>query len=229
HAAGSATRWWGTDFNPAQASMAQELARASGAKAALYDEAFAEFCSRTDLPDFDFIGLHGIWSWISDENRGLIADFVRRKLRVGGVLYISYNTMPGWSSFAPLRDLMSEHAEVMAAPGCGIAARVAAALNFTEQLLATKPRFLLANPHIGERFKAVKAQNRQYLAHEYFNQDWQPMAFAQMAKWLGQAKLDYACSAHQLDNYLPLNLTAEQQAFLREIPDRIFRETTRDF
>lgn len=69
HAAASVAQWHGTDFNPSQAGFAQELAVASGTGAKLYDEAFDEFCSRTDSPDFDYIGLHGIWSWISDENR----------------------------------------------------------------------------------------------------------------------------------------------------------------
>jgi SAM-dependent methyltransferase len=66
----------------------------------LFDESFAEFASR-DLPEFDYIGLHGIWSWISDENRAVIVDFIRRKLKVGGVLYISYNTLPGWAPLPP--------------------------------------------------------------------------------------------------------------------------------
>jgi len=92
HAAASGGAWYATDFNPAQAGFAQALARVSGANARLADEAFADFCQRPDLPDFDSIGLHGIWSWISDENRRVIADFVGRKLKVGGVLYISYNT-----------------------------------------------------------------------------------------------------------------------------------------
>jgi hypothetical protein len=86
HAAASGMQWFGTDFNPAQAGFAQELAAVSGAGARLFDESFTEFCTRPDLPDFDFIGLHGIWSWISDENRAVIVDFVRRKLAVGGVL-----------------------------------------------------------------------------------------------------------------------------------------------
>jgi hypothetical protein len=64
HAAASVTSWQGTDFNPSQAAFAQDLIAASGANAKLYDEAFAEFANRADLPDFDFIGLHGIWSWI---------------------------------------------------------------------------------------------------------------------------------------------------------------------
>jgi SAM-dependent methyltransferase len=107
HAAASPVRWFGTDFNPSQAGFAQELARAADAGAALYDQSFAEFAARADLPEFDYIGLHGIWSWISDENRAVIVDFIRRKLKVGGVLYISYNTQPGWAAFAPLRELLT--------------------------------------------------------------------------------------------------------------------------
>lgn len=76
HAASSLASWYGTDFNPSQAGYAQELALASGAKVKLFDEAFGDFCNRPDLPDFDFIGLHGIWSWISDDNRRVIADFI---------------------------------------------------------------------------------------------------------------------------------------------------------
>ena len=34
----------------------------SGAGAPLYEEAFADFSARTDLADFDFIGLNGNWS-----------------------------------------------------------------------------------------------------------------------------------------------------------------------
>ncbi len=62
HAAASTIQWSGTDFNPAQAAFAQELATASGANPLLVDNAFDEFLNRDDLPQFDYIGLHGIWS-----------------------------------------------------------------------------------------------------------------------------------------------------------------------
>ena len=52
HAAASDVQWSATDFNPSQASFAQELATASGSNARIFDEAFAEFANRTDLPDF---------------------------------------------------------------------------------------------------------------------------------------------------------------------------------
>ena len=85
HAASGSLQWYANDFNPQHAAFAQELAAISGSGAELSDESFAEFCARDDLPQFDFIGLHGIWSWISPDNRALIVDFVRRRLRVGGV------------------------------------------------------------------------------------------------------------------------------------------------
>jgi SAM-dependent methyltransferase len=229
HAAASVTQWHGTDFNPSQASFAQELATASGSGTRLYDEAFAEFCNRTDLPDFDYIGLHGIWSWISDDNRHIIVDFLRRKLKGGGVFYVSYNTLPGWAAMVPMRHLLTEHAEVMSAPGQGIVSRIDAAIHFAEKLLATNPAYSRANPQVAERIKTIKKQDRHYLAHEYFNRDWHPMPFAEMAEWLEPAKLIYACSAHYLDHVDAVNLTAEQQQFLKEIPDAMFRETVRDF
>jgi SAM-dependent methyltransferase len=153
HAAASSVRWYGTDFNPTHAGFAQSLAAAHRSGAQLFDQSFAEFCSRADLPDFDFIAVHGVWSWISDENRQVIVDFLRRKLKVGGVVYVSYNTQPGVAAMVPLRHLLTEHAAQMAAPGTGIAARVGGALDFAERLMAVNPLFALAYPAIVERLR----------------------------------------------------------------------------
>lgn len=229
HANSTTCEWWGTDFNPSQTAFALDLAREGKKNVNLFDEAFEDFCNQKDLPQFDFIGLHGIWSWISDENRKIIVDFVRRKLNVGGVLYVSYNTLPGWAAFAPMRHLMTEHSEILGSEGRGIVSRIDGALEFAEQLLATNPIFSRANPLVGERLSKMKSQNKHYLAHEYFNRDWHPMHFASMAKWLEPAKVQYACSANYIDAIDLINLTQDQQNFLREIPDDMFRETVRDF
>jgi SAM-dependent methyltransferase len=229
HAAASVCSWYGTDFNPSQAGFAQELAATSGNQAKLYDQAFHEFAVRDDLPEFDYIGLHGIWSWISDDNRAVIVDFIRRKLKVGGVLYISYNTQPGHAAMIPMRDLLTEHSEVMGAAGHGIVPRIDAAIGFAERLLATNPTYARANPLIVEKIKAIKGQNKNYVAHEYFNKDWKPMSFADAGRWLSPAKVDFACSANYLDFVDAINLTSEQQELLKEIPDDMFRQTVRDF
>ncbi|MCA1869165.1 methyltransferase regulatory domain-containing protein [Agrobacterium genomosp. 3] len=229
HAAGSETKWAGTDFNPSQALHAQGLARNAGVDADLCDQSFAEFCTRQDLPDFDFIGLHGIWSWISDENRAVIVDFIRRKLKVGGVVYMSYNSQPGWAAAAPLRHLMTELGANLASPGAGSAARVDGSLDFIDKIFATEPGYLRTNPQIKERFEGLKKQNRSYLAHEYFNRDWHPMYVADVARWLGPAKLTFAASANLLDSVDAINLSSGQQALLKEMSDPVLRETVRDY
>jgi SAM-dependent methyltransferase len=229
HAAASASQWWGTDFNPAQAGFARELGQASGANVHLFDQSFAEFCNRSDLPDFDFIGLHGIWSWVSDENRRLIVDFVRRRLRVGGVMYISYNTQPGWSQIVPMRQLMTEHAEVMSAPGNAIASRIESAIGFVDALVDASPGYAAINPAAAGRIKKLKEQNRNYLAHEYFNRDWQPMLFSEFARWFEPAKVSFACSALYSDHFDTFNLLPAQIEILRRIPDARFQQSVRDF
>ena len=229
HAAASSVRWYGTDFNPAHAAFGQSLAHVAGSGAELFDESFAEFCCRPDLPEFDFIGLHGIYSWISAENQAVIVDFVRRRLKVGGVLYLGYNAQPGYAATAPLQHLFTRHAQVLGVPGGGILSRVDGALEFADKLLAAKPLFAIANPPVPERLRQIKEQNRQYLAHEYFNRDWRPLWFAELAEQLVPAKMTYAGSAIYLDHINTLNLTAEQNRFLTEITDPVFRQTVRDF
>lgn len=62
HAAANPGHYVATDFNPAHAAHANTLATAAGSQARLYDDSF-ELLAREDLPSFDSISLHGIWTW----------------------------------------------------------------------------------------------------------------------------------------------------------------------
>lgn len=229
HAAASSVGWWGTDFNPKQAIYAKELSEHTKSGATVSDESFAEFATRSDLPKFDFIGMHGVWSWISDENRRIIVEFIRKHLNLGGVLYVGYNTLPGWSSFAPMRNLLHKHAEIMGSINRGTLQSVEDAIQFGEKLLATNPNFAKQNPQVSERFEKIRTQGRDYLAHEFFNRDWHPMYFSTMSEWLEPAKLQYASSANYFDHINALNLSKEQTELLDSIANPVLKESTRDF
>lgn len=226
HASASAWQWHGTDFNPAQVGFAHTLARQAGHAASLHDDSFEEFAARADLPDFDFIGLHGIWSWIRDESRHAILDLIRRKLKVGGVVYISYNAMPGWAPMIPIRHLLAEHARHSGGP---MRERARQALDFCQRLLDSDPLYLHLAPQIQERLAGLRQHPMEYLLHEYFNQRWEPQSFCELAGWMAKAKLDYACSADPFDQVEALHTTAEQQAVLGEIGDPFLRQGVRDF
>jgi hypothetical protein len=129
----------------------------------------------------------------------------------------------------PMRDLLTEHSDVMGRSGMGIVYRIDEALVYVDKLIATNPAYLRANPQIIERINKIKEQNRNYIAHEYFNKDWLPMPFSKMAEWLASAKVQFACSAHYLEHIDSINLTVEQQVLMQETPDAMFRQTVRDF
>ncbi|MDQ0252409.1 cyclopropane fatty-acyl-phospholipid synthase-like methyltransferase [Sphingomonas kyeonggiensis] len=88
HAAASEGEFWGTDLNPGQVAHASGLADVSGAELSLFDESFEEFARRNDIPLFDVIVLHGVWSWISEHNQSIITELVRKRLGPGGILLL---------------------------------------------------------------------------------------------------------------------------------------------
>ena len=51
----------------------------------------------TRLPDFDFMVSHGVLSWISPANRQHLVGAVTRRLKPGGLAYLSYNVTTGWT------------------------------------------------------------------------------------------------------------------------------------
>ena len=71
---------------------------------------FEELLHDSSLPDFDIICMHGVYSWISAQHRQTIVAFIRRRLKPGGLVYISYDAMPGWAGIAPLRRVLVQHA-----------------------------------------------------------------------------------------------------------------------
>jgi len=142
---------------------------------------------------------------------------------------MSSSVVPGWAAMTPLRNLLAEHAQVMTAPGQGIVSRVDASLDFAEKVIKSGALYGRVNPQVVTRLGQLKEQNRQYLAHEYFNSHWMPMSFSDVHAWLEDAKLSFASSANYLDHVDVLNLTPEQQQLLSELPDPTFRQTVRDF
>lgn len=229
HAAANPGHYVATDFNPAHAAHANTLAEAARSDAKLYDDSFEQILNRVDLPQFDSISLHGIWTWVSRDNHKIIAEFARRYLKPGGVFYISYNCFPGWSPAYPLRQLFASYDRFATTPN-GASERVIAALKFTEALLAANPKYGKTVPQLGEKLKSIMTQNPNYLAHEYLNREWNCMYFTDVVDALSLAKLDYVTTAAPLDAVMDaLNIPLEGMEFLNKIDHPILREQARDY
>jgi SAM-dependent methyltransferase len=229
HAAACPGAYWGEDFNPEHAANAAGWARASGARTEFTGESFAELAARPDLPEFDYIVLHGVWSWVPAEARDCVLDIIRRRLKPGGVVYVSYNAQPGWTDILPLRQLMALAAGTDTAQGEAVPEAIGQAFAFAERLHAAGAAFFSAVPGAKQRLDAIARLSRSHLAHDHFNPTWTPMYFAEVAAAFAGAGLDFAASASLLDQLDALNLTPEQIALLAELPDAVQRESVRDF
>ena len=59
-----------------------------------------------DFGTFDYILVHGIWSWVPDIVKDKILSICNRNLSDRGLAYVSYNTYPGWKRLEQMRDIM---------------------------------------------------------------------------------------------------------------------------
>lgn len=226
HAAATPGKYFGTDFNPAHAAQAQQLAEASGADAHFFEDSFEEFSNR-DLPQFDSIGFHGVWTWISAENRRHMLEVARRHLKSGGMVYNSYNCLPGWAPAAPLRELLVLYDKNFHGSS-NTKERVQAALNFVGEMIDAEPAYLKNAPNFKSTFEDLKKHEPDYIAHEYLNLDWDLMYFSDVAELSQEAKLDFATVAVPIETSA-FNLPQKVREFLGKIASPIVREQVKDY
>jgi SAM-dependent methyltransferase len=225
-AANPQSRFCGVDFNPTHIRNAQKLAQEAGVgNVRFLERSFAELLEM-ELEDADFIALHGVWSWVGDEHRQQMLEFFRRRLKPGGVVYVSYNCLPGLAQVAPLQRLLNEHASHGAGERIE---KVRRSIDFAARLQKAGARFFAANPLATARLAGMGRQDPHYIAHEYHNANWASFFHADVARALAGAKLDYAASATLIENFDQFTLSPEISRLAAELGDRALTETIKDY
>ncbi len=223
-------RFYAADFNPAHVCGARQIAEAAGlGNLTLLENSFAELAEGKvdNLPQFDFITLHGIYTWVSRENRTYMREFIKRYLKPGGIVYVSYNAMPGWAGAAPMQRLLLEYAALH--PG-GSEAQIEQVRKFFGRMTEAKAGYFTRNPNIEGRLQTLKTGDPHYLVHEYMNAHWEPLYHADVARELGEAaKVEFVGSTELSLTFQQLYLNQEKQDLLKSIPDAPLRETTKDY
>lgn len=228
HSAASNVQWWGTDFNPSQANFANEFANLSGNEAKIYSDSFLDFLHRKDLPDFDFIGFHGIYSWVDEKNRRYLRDFIDKKLKVGGVVYASYNILPGFVDLLPFRNVLKNYADFMQPQSKDSIAKLSGALDFFEKLTEADAAFITTNGQLKSEVDKMKNLDKSYLVHEFMNKSWEIMDFLQIYKELSESKIDFVFPASFKSMWEHIVHKENQKAMLDSIDNIYFKEYIRD-
>jgi SAM-dependent methyltransferase len=221
--------FYAVDFNPAHIAGAREISSASQIpNLHLIEDGFEEMAAGlvSDLPKFDFITLHGIYTWVTAKSRQHIVNFIARFLKPGGIVYVSYNAMPGWAMALPLQRLMVEHADL--SPGRSDT-QMKSAATFLRQLEKAEAGYFKANPGLKTRLDKLENGNVKYLVHEYLHKHWQPLYFSDVSQDFAQAKLDFVGSAELALAYPSMFFTPEKLKLINGAGDTMFRETIQDY
>lgn len=216
----------GIDMMPAHVDHARRLA----AESATGNVAFhlADFGAALELPmpQFDYIVAHGVYSWVSPQVRGDLRSFIDRRLKPGGLVYLSYNALPGRAADLPMQRLVRAFSETI--DGRGVE-RVSGALQVANSLRALKSASLANSPMLDRINEHVESGAIAYVAHELLAPHWEPLCVTDVRAELAGIGLEPLGTATLLENYDTLALTAPARGAIAGIADRGLRELARDF
>ena len=184
------------DFNPEHVAGGRDYAAALALRNVQFHEASFEQLLQTQLPKFDFLVLHGVYSWVNAEARATVRQIIREQLAPDGLVYVSYNCMPGWASELPVRRLLVELATAM--PG-GSSEKMRQAVQVLTRMSAL--RYFDANPEAARAIESYARVPPKYLAHEFLNETWQPFYSIDVTAEMADAGLSFLGSATLADNH----------------------------
>jgi SAM-dependent methyltransferase len=219
-------RFYGCDINPAHVANARRWAELGKLDNLRILEASFEDMATMDLPEFDFIAFHGIYSWISEKNRKAMLDVIARRLAPGGLVYNSYNCLPGWSAQGPLQRLMLEIGRDV--PGDSLA-KAGGGIEFLQKLIAADCRYVLANPGVADMIKKIATNTRSYVAHEYLNEEWHPFYCLDVFREMGMAKCSFVGSATIAENHPGLQFGKNARPLFDAQPTKERKQLVQDF
>jgi trans-aconitate methyltransferase len=220
-------RFHGIDLMPEHIAGARRLAkRARIANLTLHACDFAKAAS-LELPGFDYIVAHGVYSWIDPRARETLRHFIDRHLSLGGQVYISYNAMPGWAADLPFQYLT--YALAKQAGGNSIA-KFGTAEAALRRLGAAGARSLNNSPIFRrELARQRKHMSLTYFAHEYLAPAWKPLYVTEVRPELATIGLVPVGSALLRNNFDSFVLRQAEREALDEIAEPDLRELIRDY
>jgi methyltransferase-like protein/SAM-dependent methyltransferase len=141
-----------------------------------------------DYGRFDFIIVHGIYSWVPSPVQEQILKVCKQNLSASGVAYVSYNVLPGWHMRGMIRDMMLYHIQRFNDPR----QKLQQARALLEFLVKSVPAD--NNPYglfLKSEMELLKKQSDNYLFHDHLEENNHPIYFHEFEKRAASQGLRY--------------------------------------
>jgi SAM-dependent methyltransferase len=219
-------RFYGIDAMP----LHIEHGRRFAAEGAIVNVNFhaADFATAAgmDLPGFDYIVAHGVYSWVSPESQAAMRLFIDRHLKPGGLVYISYNAIPGRATDLPFQRLMRALGITFSGDSMS---RFTAAATVVDRLADLKPPALAASSFLHRLRKNKRSVPQPYLVHELMSENWEALCVTEVRAAMATIGLAPVGSATLIENFDSLVLGRDARKALAAISENDVRELARDF
>jgi methyltransferase-like protein/2-polyprenyl-3-methyl-5-hydroxy-6-metoxy-1,4-benzoquinol methylase len=220
-----ASQFIGLDLSPVQIEMARRDAEGAGVRN-------VEFIARSildvnaELGKFDYIIVHGVYSWVPAPVRAKILEICSTNLAPNGVAQVSYNTYPGWHMREIVRDAMRYHASRFATPETQVQ-QARAILDFLAETVGGDSSAY--GKLLNHEVQVLRRSQDYYLLHEHLEEVNHPIYFHQFAAQAAEHGLQYVGDA-DFQTMLTSNLPAGAAAVLCKVaPDLVAIEQYMDF
>ncbi|MEM6901893.1 MAG: class I SAM-dependent methyltransferase [Pseudomonadota bacterium] len=190
------------DFNPGHVAIANDIIEALGlTNITITDSSFADALAEQHEP-YDYIVSHGVYTWVSQENRDLLVEFIGKNLKVGGYALLSYNCAAGWSPHDFLNVLFKSLLQGRDTTNPGLSREIVQQI---DELFNLEEGHFTAE---GPTKKFMEALNLgkhdpRYVMHEFGNEAWEPVYSHDAIEHMASQKLNFIGQSSPLHN-LPL-------------------------
>ncbi len=176
-----------------------------------------------DAGKFDYIIAHGILSWVPEPVRQQMLEICAHHLAPKGVVYISYNTMPGGYLRNYPRDLMRFHTKFISDP----TAKTKEARNVIDFVISAIPAPTIERELLKREMKPYEGKDF-FLYHDLLADVNDPIYFLDFMDAASKCGMQYV-SESNLSFMRTANFPDNIRQQLDNMQDRLMREQYMDF
>jgi ubiquinone/menaquinone biosynthesis C-methylase UbiE len=218
------SRFVGIDFNDEHLQVARGAARYCGINNVEFIHCDFGGLPRDTGPTFDFVTSHGVWSWISPEQRAALLEAASASLRAGGLFYLHYMCHPGSTDLAPLQHLLKLCAHHMPGPSTR---KVTAGMMLLQTM--AQAGAMEAGSAMARHIRNMSLRDPADLAHEFLGDHWEPQHSANVHQEAAAAGFSYVCSGDVFNNIdVSLSIPGAMQDLVRKTAAPALAETLKD-
>ncbi|GAB2175709.1 class I SAM-dependent methyltransferase [Dongia sp. agr-C8] len=216
----------GIDLMPRHIEFAETLCREAEIPNARFHALDFAGAATLDLPRFDMIVAHGVYTWVDAAAQADLLHFVDRLLKPGGLLYLSYDCLPGWAGDMPLQHLL----RTLTAGGTGDSVA----------RLDSADRVITALQGLGAEVLRLGAMGREweelrrrlppsYFVHQFLPPAWKPVYVTELRQAVAGIGLAPIGSATIRENVDAFTLERPARELVAAASDPDLRELLRDY